>query len=293
MGLKIRLPLDLQKIAATPIVTPWRMALHWENPAFTTHGLTPRPQNRPLKIAKLTPCKKPEVAGSAGHCEPGVGRFTDPHPFTCSFFTPSLHCLMFGLCSLSSARSKSVLLVEENFVFYCGHSVLRYVPFAGPAGPTFSFLPFPSFSQRFLSEWKQCWFSPAWGSPLPLSLPTNGSHASNRADNLFRWCVPLPSSQNRTQALTVAYLFSPCSLLTFPLRGKAVLFSKLGCPGFLDSSTTASHGPNGAGLRPLWRRSPTQPPKPHTGPHRPAFGSHRRFLVRFGSGKAAKSRSSL
>ena len=178
---------------------------------------------------------------------------------------------MFGLCSLSSARSKSVLLVEENFVFYCGHSVLRYVPFAGPAGPTFSFLPFPSFSQRFLSEWKQCWFSPAWGSPLPLSLPTNGSHASNRADNLFRWCVPLPSSQNRTQALTVAYLFSPCSLLTFPLRGKAVLFSKLGCPGFLDSSTTASHGSNGAGLRPLWYRFPTRPSKPHTGPHRGKF----------------------
>ena len=91
-------------------------------------------------------------------------------------------------------------------------------------------------------------FHPPGVSPLPLSLPTNGSHASNRADNLFRWCVPLPSSQNRTQALTVAYLFSPCSLLTFPLRGKAVLFSKLGCPGFLDSSTTASHGSNGAGF---------------------------------------------
>ena len=166
-------------------------------------------------------------------------------------------------------------------------------PLQALLGLVFPFLLFPSPSQRFLSEWKQCWFSPAWGSPLPLSLPTNGSHASNRADNLFRWCVPLPSSQNRTQALTVAYLFSPCSLLTFPLRGKAVLFSKLGCPGFLDSSTTASHGSNGAGLRPLWRRSPTQPPKPHTGPHRPAFGSHRRFLVRFGSGKAAKSRSSL
>ena len=27
-----------------------------------------------------------------------VGRFTDPHPLTCSFFTPSLRCFMFGLC---------------------------------------------------------------------------------------------------------------------------------------------------------------------------------------------------
>lgn len=74
------------------------MALHWENLSSTTPSLTPRPPNRPLKIAKLTPCKKPEVAGSAGHCEPGVGRFTDPHPFTCSFFTPYLRYFMFGLC---------------------------------------------------------------------------------------------------------------------------------------------------------------------------------------------------
>ena len=69
----------------------------------------------------------------------------------------------------------------------------------------------------------------------------------------------------------MAYLFSPCSLLTFPLRGKAVLFSKLGCPGFLDSSTTASHGSNGAGLRPLWCRFLTRPSKPDTGPHRGEF----------------------
>ena len=98
------------------------MALHWKNPAFTTPSLTPRPQNRPLKIAKLTPCKKPEVAGSAGHCEPGVGRFTDPHPFTCSFFTPPFYGSMFGLCSLSTALSKPVFLVEENSLFQRGQS---------------------------------------------------------------------------------------------------------------------------------------------------------------------------
>ena len=172
-------------------------------------------------------------------------------------------------------------------------SSISFPCLCGPGRAYFFFSPFSWLLSTISPRGEEMLFSTAWGSPLPLSLPTNGSHASNRADNLFRWCVPLPSSQNRTQALTVAYLFSPCSLLTFPLRGKAVLFSKLGCPGFLDSSTTASHGSNGAGLRPLWRRSPTQPPKPHTGPHRPAFGSHRRFLVRFGSGKAAKSRSSL
>lgn len=170
---------------------------------------------------------------------------------------------------------------------------LTALPLQARLGLLFSFSAYLRFLSTASLRVETHWFPLTLGWPLPPDSLTTGSHASNRADNLFRWCVPLPSSQNRTQALTVAYLFSPCSLLTFPLRGKAVLFSKLGCPGFLDSSTTASHGSNGAGLRPLWRRSPTQPPKPHTEPHRPAFGSHRRFLVRFGSGKAAKSRSSL
>ena len=129
---------------------------------------------------------------------------------------------------------------------------LTALPLQARLGLLFSFSAYLRFLSTASLRVETHWFPLTLGWPLPLSLPTNGSHASNRADNLFRWCVPLPSSQNRTQALTVAYLFSPCSLLTFPLRGKAVLFSKLGCPGFLDSSTTASHGSNGAGLRPLW-----------------------------------------
>ena len=40
----------------------------------------------------------------------------------------------------------------------------------------------------------------------------------------------------------------------------------------LDSFTTGSHGPNRAGLLLRWCRSPTRPPKPHTGPHRGEFG---------------------
>ena len=45
-------------------------------------------QNRPIKTGELTPGKKPEAPGSAGRCEPGVGRFTDPHPLTCYSFSP-------------------------------------------------------------------------------------------------------------------------------------------------------------------------------------------------------------
>ena len=111
------------------------MALHWENLSSTTPSLTPRPPNRPLKIAKLTPCKKPEVAGSAGHCEPGVGRFTDPHPFTCSFFTPYLHCFMFGLCERPLQARLSLL---------------------------FPFLPISGFSQPPLSEWRRTGLLSPW-----------------------------------------------------------------------------------------------------------------------------------
>ena len=74
------------------------MAQHWEISASTTHSLTPRPENLPLFFEILTPCEKPVATGSAGRCEPGVGRFTAPHPLTCSFFTPSLRYFMFGLC---------------------------------------------------------------------------------------------------------------------------------------------------------------------------------------------------
>ena len=47
-------------------------------------------------------------SGSAGRCELGVGRFTDPQPLTCSFFIPSFFCSMFGVCALPSVLSKPV-----------------------------------------------------------------------------------------------------------------------------------------------------------------------------------------
>ena len=205
MGLKIRLPLDLQKIAATPIVTPWRMALHWENLSSTTPSLTPRPPNRPLKIAKLTPCKKPEVAGSAGHCEPGVGRFTDPHPFTCSFFTPSFFCSMFGLCALPSAFSKPVLSAKKDSLFHRVHPGLQCAAIAGSPGPAFSFsacplpvsLTSPSYGKTFFLSPRFA-SAPGFGHNCPTRLQRGGEPAS--------LVVLLPGSQNRTQGHTGASL---------------------------------------------------------------------------------------
>ena len=95
--------------------------------------------------------------------------------------------------------------------------------------------------------------------------------------------------------LGLLFLFLPVlcpSALPHPPMGRR-FSSHPGLPVPLDSATTAPHGSNGAGNRLHWCRFPTPPSKPHTGPHRGEFGSHRFFLGCFGSGSAAKSRSSL
>ncbi len=121
--------------------------------------------------------KKPTATGSAGRCEPGVGRFTDPHPLTCSFFTPPFCSAMFGLC----------------------------------------------------------------GQPL--------------------------------QPAWACFSFSAFLLPARPLACvDGLVFSHPGLPPPLDLSTTGSHGSNRAGLLLRWRRSPTRPPKPHTGPHKAESG---------------------
>lgn len=62
------------------------------------------------------------------------------------------------------------------------------------------------------------------------------------------------------------------------------------CPGFVHNCPTRlQRGGEPASLVSF----PTWLSKPHTGPHRGEFGSHRFFLGCFGSGSAAKSRSSL
>ena len=211
MGLKIRLPLDLQKIAATPIVTPWRMALHWENPPSTTPSLTPRPPNRPLKIAKLTPCKKPEVAGSAGHCEPGVGRFTDPHPFTCFFFTPYLHCLMFRQCRLPqpSPNPPSEWRIISFFIEVIPH--FHVLPLQVRPSLLFSFSAYLRFLSTASLRAETHWFPLTLGWPLPPDSLTTGSHTSNRAGLGLGWCCfpTPPSDRPKTAVQGRVWFFSP------------------------------------------------------------------------------------
>ena len=155
------------------------MALHWGNRASMTHSLTPSPSNRPLFFEILTPCEKPVAAGSAGRCESAVGRFTDPQPFTCSFFTPPFCCLMFGLCALPSTLSKPVLSAEEDSLIHRGHPVPSCATLAGPPAFSFSACPLP-VSLTSPSYGKTFFLSPRFASApgfahnCPTRLPQGG-----------------------------------------------------------------------------------------------------------------------
>ena len=71
-----------------------------------------------------------------------------------------------------------------------------------------------------------------------------------------------------------AFLFLPVlcpSALPHPPMGRR-FSSHPGLPVPLDSSTTAPHGSNGAGLPLRWCRFPISAQKSHTGAHRAEFG---------------------
>ena len=104
---------------------------------------------------------------------------------------------------------------------------------ADPAGPAFSFSACPwLFSPTPHQGETKPGFSHL-GSPLPFNSSTTGSHSFNGAGNPFCWChFPTLASKSQTGSHTGFSLFCSVSLPTFPLRGKAGLFSNLGCPGF-------------------------------------------------------------
>ena len=139
--------------------------------------------------------------------------------------------------------------------------------FAGPPGPAFSFSVCPSFSQRFLSEWGQRWFSLAWASLVSFPYLSSIPHTA-----LHRPSCGFVSQNEVTPP---------------PKGGGAGFYSTWSCLASLGSClwqllfTTGSHGPNGAGNRLHWCRSPTWLSKPHTGPHRAKFGFTVFFLFSF------------
>ena len=227
-----------------------------------------------------------------------MGRFTDPHPLTCSFFTSPFCWLMFWLCALPSALSKSVLLVEENSAF---HRAQSHASIRCPCRPSwacfFLFLPIPQFfSATSLSGGEISFLSPG-GWPLPPDSLTTGSHASNGAGNPSRWCrFPTLSPKPHKGPHRAEFWFSHQNELTPPpLGGGAryrlfglLVFSRrearcfsAGKDGYFVSEgfswqlpwqlllTTGSHGSNEVGLGLCWCRSPPRPQnrtQGHTGP---------------------------
>ena len=168
------------------------MALHWGNRASTTHSLTPSPLNRPLFFWILTPHKKPEATGSAGRCELGVGRFTDPHPFTCCKITPSDFCLILGnVCRpLAFSNQSSEWRIISLFIMgfqtpmrcHCRPGWACFFLFCFSLVPLNDFSPSGGNADFHLPGFRRC----------PLDSFTTGSHAANRADLELRWC-PFPA----------------------------------------------------------------------------------------------------
>ena len=166
---------------------------------------------------------------------------------------------------------------KKDSLFHRGHPGLQYLAFAGPAGPAFFFLPCPSFSQRFLSEWGQRWFSLAWTSlvsfPYLSSIPHTALHRPS--------CGFV--SQNE---------------VTPPTKGGgAGFYSTWSCSASLGScpwqllATTGSRWPNRAGLRLRWYRFPTCPPKVAHRLSRGEFCFHFLVLLLFLVGSPANCRS--
>ena len=174
------LALLIAEIARTPIATPLRMAQHWENPPSTTPSLTPSPSNRPLIFWILTPRKKPGAAGSAGRCEPGVGRFTDPHPLTCSFFTPPFYGSMFGLYEQPLQARPS--LIFPFLPFFCP-------PVLSPAWMGWlSPIPFrrcPGFAHNWLTRAQQGGFAASL-----VSFPYPAHKIAHRLSQGRVWFLP-------------------------------------------------------------------------------------------------------
>ena len=223
------------------------MALHWENLSSTTPSLTPKPQNRPLKIAKLTPCKKPEVAGSAGHCEPGVGRFTDPHPFTCSFFTPPFCWLMFGVMCAAQDSPQPRPLRGEKHPFPSRSSCASMRCLCRPNWVCFFFSAFPQFLASTSLEWRQNQFSLSWG------LTAAPGFAHNRLTRLQQGRQPVslvllpylaPKTAHRPSRGRI-HFFSPERVYPPPLGGGGWVSTFLGSPGLPCSFKTDSHWPTG------------------------------------------------
>ena len=177
--------------------------------------------------------------------------------------------------------------------------MLQCAAFAGLAGSAFLFLPALcpfclNFHQRealcFSVGKDGCFASEGFSRQLPVATAAHTASTGWSVASLV--LLPTRLSKPHTGVHRAEFLFCAQNEVTPPpLGGGAGYRLSFGLLGLPCSSTTGSHGSNGAGLVLCWCRSPTQLPKPHTGPHRTEFGFHRLFLPAFLGGSAANCRS--
>ena len=187
-----------------------------------------------------------------------MGRFTDPHPFTCSFFTPYLHCLMFRQCRLPQP-SPNPFSEWRIIFFHRGHLKLQYAAFAGPPGPAFSFSAFLLPARPLACVDGAGFLSSRFAAVLDSF--TTGSHGSNGAGLGLSWGrFPSRPPKPHTSHAGASLVFLPKTSLPLPLRGRGRVPSILGLLGLPCSSTTGSRVSNRAGLGLYWCRFPTLSP---------------------------------
>lgn len=130
---------------------------------------------------------------------------------------------MFGLCSLSTALSKPVFLVEENSLFQRGQSRASMRCPCRPNWVCFFFSAFPQFLASTSLEWRQNQFSLSWG------LTAAPGFARNRLTRLQQGRQPVslvllpylaPKTAHRPSRGRI-HFFSPERVYPPPLGGGA------------------------------------------------------------------------
>ena len=123
-----------------------------------------------------------------------------------------MRCPKFSPNPSSEWRKKSVP--------HRGNLSLQCIAFAGPTGPAFSFSAYSPLLSAASLRVETHWFPLTLGWPLPTDLPTTGSHGSNRAGNLFRWCCfPTWLPKPHTGPHGAEFGFSPQNEFTPPHKG--------------------------------------------------------------------------
>lgn len=154
---------------------------------------------------------------------------------------------------------------------------LTALPLQARLGLLFSFSAYLRFLSTASLRVETHWFPLTLGWPLPPDSLTTGSHTSNRAGLGLGWCcLPTrPSDRPKIAAQGQVWFFSPERVYPSPFRGRdgiLFIFGVSGSPWQLPLATAGHSWLNRAGLGLCWCRSPTRPPKSHTGPHRGEFG---------------------